>query len=71
MVKFAGGVTWTPDPEGEYNAHVAEIGGKVITVYSDRDGTTWEYTVDDGDIRSLDADDLDAALREAAREVKQ
>lgn len=68
---FAGGVNWTPESDGEYNQHSATINGRKITVFSDRDEGQWDYTVDEGDLCSLEATDLHSALAEAAKDAKQ
>jgi cobalamin biosynthesis protein CobT len=41
-------LTWTPNPDGDYNAVATDYKGQQIEVSSDRDGTDWGYTINDG-----------------------
>lgn len=62
-------LTWTPNPEGEYNAEVAEYRGHTIEVYSDRTGEAWEYILDDDMCQASNGATRDDAKQEAMRDV--
>jgi hypothetical protein len=41
---------WTLVVDGEYNEQTCEVQGRQVSLFSDRDGEKWAYTIDDGDI---------------------
>lgn len=67
------GVEWTPNPDGEYNEHTAEVRGKKVTIYSDRDESQWAmyYGDDSADYIPLDATALHEAAKEAQEEARR
>jgi hypothetical protein len=56
--------TWSPQSDGEYNEHTAEIDGVELVVWSERDGTRWECSLD-GEVFPLEATSLEGAQQEA------
>lgn len=68
---LAGGVNWTKVEDGENNEYQARIAGKLVTVFSDREGDMWNCYFDDEEMFSLEADYLGDALREAAKEARE
>lgn len=62
---------WTrnTDPDAEYNSHVTELNGHRLEVTSDRDATTWDYTIDGGEMR-FGFDTIEEAMEAAEREAR-
>lgn len=40
-------VEWLRDEEGEYNEVAATVNGHELRVFSDRDGVSWDYVIDE------------------------
>lgn len=62
-------LTWTPNPDGEYNATTTTYRGHRIEVYSDRDGRGWEYVLDDDMAQAAEIDTREGAMREAIADI--
>lgn len=64
---IAGGYTWTPNPDGDYRQHETLVKGKLVAVFSDRDGSEWMCEIDGGECMTLEASSLEEACAEAVR----
>jgi len=58
-------VTWTPNPDGEYNEQATAVNGQTLLIASDRDGARWFSRLDGGDMIELDATEVYEARAEA------
>jgi hypothetical protein len=63
------GLVWTHDPEGEYGQYDTEYKGHKLQVSTTRDGDDWDYTVDDGEMRSADINSIKGAMKTAMDDV--
>jgi hypothetical protein len=61
---------WKRDPDGEYNEQSITLSGHKLTIFSDREETTWTATIDEDEPMDLVAKDQYAARREALNEFK-
>jgi hypothetical protein len=60
---------WTLVVDGEYNEQTCEVQGHQVSLFSDRDGEKWIYTIDDGNLIYAEARNEAEAKLEAIVEA--
>jgi len=63
------GLTWKRDLDGEYNEYTTEYKGHKLTVSSNKDGNSWDYSIDFSDLVRSDASTLQQAMRAVMDDV--
>lgn len=59
------------EPDAEYNSLVADVHGRRVEVFSDRDGKRWGYAIDGDTVTVRSHDSREGAQREAIRHAEE
>lgn len=59
------------EADAEYNEHRTIVDNKLFIIYSDIDGEKWSMTDPQDETTSLNATDVDEAISEANKEIKE